>query len=282
MIYISTGGFSQNDAFQTSRELISAGCEYIELSAGKYKPDLLESLKKLTKSAHFRVHNYFPPPKKPFVLNLASQDEMTAQSSIDHIIKAIQWSVELDQPVYSFHAGFLMDPKVEELGRKITPRPLYNRRDSLSMFIDRVNKIDEYAQALGVSILIENNVLSANNYKAFKSNPFLMATADECIRVMSNTSDNVRLLIDVAHLKVSSNSLRFDPAAFLVSCHDWICAYHLSDNDGTKDSNSPISCNSWFWPHLRRDLDYYSLEVYNLTPAELFNQLSLASELLSQ
>ena len=282
MIYVSTVGFSKNDAFQTSKLLINEGCTQIELSGGQYHHNILENLKLLTHKAQFRVHNYFPPPEKPFVLNLASQDNVTANLSIQHIKKSIQWAVELGQPIYSFHAGFLMDPKVEELGRKITPRPLASRQESLLLFIDRVNQLDVYARSLGVTLLIENNVLSANNYKVFKSNPFLMASSDECVSVMSQTSDNVQLLIDVAHLKVSSNSLQFDPVAFLDICHEWIRAYHLSDNDGTKDSNDLISCNSWFWPHLRRDLDYYSLEIYNLSPALLFNQFKLASDLLFQ
>lgn len=282
MIYISTGGFHQNDPFQTSEELINYGCNSIELSAGRYSDTLFSDLKSLAHIARFQIHNYFPPPKVPIVLNLASLDSVVASSSIEHVKRAIQWSAELGQSTYSFHAGFLVDPKVDELGRRVQPRALFDRDKALSSFIERVNQVDDYAKIHGVKILIENNVLSPNNFLSFKSNPFLMADAGECINVMKQTSDNVQLLLDVAHLKVSANTLGFDPVDFLLTCNNWIGAYHLSDNDGTQDSNEPVRIDSWFWPHLKRDLDYYSLEIYGIAPAELAVQRDLAAKQLEK
>lgn len=280
MIYISTGGFYKKTAFQAAKELIDAGCDRIELSAGMYDENLRNELRTLSDIAFFRIHNYFPPLEIPIVLNLASLDSIVANATIDHIKKSIEWSTELGQSTYSFHAGFLMDPKVQELGKRVLPRTLFDRAESMSRFIERVNLIDDYAQALGVEILIENNVLSANNFMNFKSNPFLMASADECIDVMKATSNNVRLLVDVAHLKVSATTLGYDPVEFLSSCADWIGAYHLSDNDGTRDCNDPIRDDSWFWPHLKRNLDYYSLEVYGISPIDLIHQRDLAERRL--
>ena len=72
MIYISTGGFHNKNAFQASKDLMDAGCTFIELSAGKYSESLLSDLRSLANSANFQIHNYFPPPKNPFVFNLAS------------------------------------------------------------------------------------------------------------------------------------------------------------------------------------------------------------------
>jgi sugar phosphate isomerase/epimerase len=279
MIYISTGGYRSKSAYETSLDFIEHGISYIELSGGLYDGETLKNIKTLT-SATFQIHNYFPPPKKPFVLNLASLDEEIARISIDHVKKAIRLSTQIGQSVYSLHAGFLLDPTINELGRNVPQRPLFDRNKSLLRFVDRVNRIDTYAQSLGVKILLENNVLSANNYRSFKSNPFLMATADECIEVMKQTSNNVNLLVDVAHLKVTANSLKFSPVEFLHSCDNWIRAYHLSDNDGTEDNNRAISDVSWFWPHLKRDLHYYSLEVYGHTPVELVHQRNLAIDLL--
>ena len=61
-----------------------------------------------------------------------------------------------------------------------------------------------------------------------------MAKYEECIQVMKSVPNNVKMLVDLAHLKVSSNSLNFDAIEFLSKCDLWISAYHLSDNDGTK------------------------------------------------
>lgn len=280
MIYISTGGVKKKSAYEASQDFIRQGISAIELSGGLPDEGMMLKLSSLKGIASFQIHNYFPPPRVPIVLNLASLDSVVASSSIEHVKKAIQWAAELGQSTYSFHAGFLMDPKVEELGGKVESRPLSNRNEALSIFIERINLIDEYARTHGVMILIENNVLSANNLQNFQSNPFLMTDADECVDVMKQTSNNVRLLVDVAHLKVSANSLGFDPVDFLVTCNDWIGAYHLSDNDGSRDSNEPISANSWFWAYLRRDLSYYSLEIYNISTSELVKQRDLAASIL--
>ena len=280
MIYISTGGFSQKTAYEAVLEFIQERISGIELSGGLHDPEAKANLQSLQGDLLLQIHNYFPPPEEPFVLNLATLNQEIALISLDHVKRAIRLAAELGQSIYSFHAGFLMDPKLEELGRKIQSRSLFTRKDCLLRFIERVNLIDEYAQSFGVKILIENNVLSAKNLSEFKANPFLMATADECIYVMNQTSTNVNLLVDVAHLKVSATSLGFDPVDFLQSCNKWIAAYHLSDNDGTRDSNESISRGSWFWPHLRRDLSYYSLEIYNTSPAELLRQRDLAASIL--
>ena len=282
MIYISSGGEKTKSAYETSLNFLKQGISFIELSGGLHDDLMFEKLSSLRGSALFQIHNYFPPPKFPNVLKQASLDKSVASATIEHLKMAIRWSAELGQSTYSFHAGFLMDPNVTEIGKKIRPRALFDRNKALSVFIERVNLIDDYAQNYGVKILIENNVLSQNNFKNFNSNPFLMVDANECLEVMDQTSKNVHLLVDVAHLKVSANSLGFDPVKFLASCFDWISAYHLSDNDGTRDSNEPVHTDSWFWPHLKRGLDYYSLEIYGVTPNELIFQRDLVKNKLGE
>ena len=94
---------------------------------------------------------------------------------------------------------------------------------------------------------------------------------------MKNTPDNVRLLVDVAHLKVSANSLNFDPVNFLSLCSDWISGYHLSDNDGHSDSNGIVTNDSWFWPYINKNLNYYSLEVYGVELRVLVEQRNLVA-----
>ena len=48
-------------------------------------------------------------------------------------------------------------------------------------------------------------------------------------------------LVDVAHLKVSANTLNFDAREYLeIFKKDKIGGYHLSDNNGLVDSNKEI------------------------------------------
>jgi sugar phosphate isomerase/epimerase len=282
MIYVSTGGIKNQPAWKTSEDFLKHGIKNIELSGGLSHSDNFKKLKQLKARVHFQVHNYFPPPEKPFVLNLSSLNPSVAKRSIEHAKTAMQWAVEIARPIYSFHAGYLIDPKIDELGKRISNKKLFARKSAINVLLDRINDLSQYALGLGVELLIENNVLSANNLKEFGTNPFLMANADECVYVMENTPSNVNLLIDVAHLKVSAKSLKFDPVIFLHKCDKWIRAHHLSDNDGKMDSNEPITEKSWFWPHLKKDLDYYSLEIYNVSVGELIKELNLTEKILNQ
>ena len=75
MIYVTTGGYSDKTAAETVSDYLEAGINHIELSAGKYSADIQAELMPFTKKCNFTVHNYFPVPKEPFVLNLASMNE---------------------------------------------------------------------------------------------------------------------------------------------------------------------------------------------------------------
>ena len=262
-IYISTGGYRTTKAEEISTSLMQEGINSIELSGTLYHDEIISNLCKLKDKINFQIHNYFPPPKKPFVLNLASEDVEISKMTIEHIEHAIGCCQKLNSKFYSFHAGFLCDIKVSELGKKVEKKILQDRKKSIDLFIERVLKISQKAKDAGVQIMIENNVLSKKNKIEFEGNPFLMCNSEECIKIINNTPDNVKLLLDVAHLKVSSNSLNFDPIEFIKKCNHIIGGYHLSDNNGMSDTNEPFTEASWFWNHIKTDSDYYSIEVYN-------------------
>ena len=283
MIFISTGGFKGQTPEDTARKLLNHGIHQIELSSGRFSPETFSSLNTLKKQAVFQVHNYFPPPEKPFILNLASLEETISERSRLHCQKAIDWAVSLGKPVYSVHAGFLMNPSVSELGAPIQKKKLFDRSRATERFLDNVHRVAEYAETKGVRLLIENNVLSEKNMNTFAENPFLMATPEECAGMMKQLPSSVGMLLDVAHAKVSCRSLgRLDAADFFHKCGGWIRAYHLSDNDGSEDSNHPVTKDSWFWSYLNRDVDACTLEVYHLSPEDLKNQVKLTEECLRE
>lgn len=280
MIYISTGGFREKTADKVSAELQSVGLKNVELSGGAYSATLLSDLKALTPDVNFQIHNYFPPPEDPFVLNLGSLDREVGARSVAHVEQALQWCVELAADRYSFHAGFLLDPKVDELGKRIPSRSLFDRDECIEVFVSRVSRLAEIAEKAGVALMIENNVLSAKNAHEFSANPLLMCDSQECQKILGLLPSSVGLLIDVAHLKVSANSLNFDAATMFDVCDERIAAYHLSDNNGLEDSNKQFDDNAWFWPHLKSDVGYYSVEVYGCTPDQLLQQANLVQSKL--
>jgi sugar phosphate isomerase/epimerase len=253
----------------------------VELSGGAFSSTYQADLLSLPKELTLQVHNYFPPPATPFVLNLASNNLEIAQQSMRHVRTAIRLAVLLRRPIYSFHAGFRINPQVSELGKKLGKYNLTNRDIALELFGERVLMLAEEARQEGVALLIENNVLNLANLSIYGDDPLLLTHPDEIATFMASMPSNVGLLLDVAHLKVSAKSLEFD----LIKAHDmlkkWIRGYHLSDNDGNDDSNECVHSSSWFWDVLIRDLDYYSLEVYRTSTLRLVEQYKFASEMLS-
>ena len=262
-VYVSTGGFYNLSADKTAELFVNENIKFIELSGGLYSKDLLINLSKYIESGvKFQIHNYFPPPKNPFILNLASSDDSIRKQSLNHVMNSLKCCKILKSNFYSFHAGFLCDFSISEIGKKIKNRQLNDRKKSKDIFYKSLEKISKVASDLNINLMIENNVLSKKNFLEFNSNPFLMCDPEEAIEIMKDSPKNINLLVDVAHLKVSSNSLRFDPKNFFLECDDYITGYHLSDNDGLVDSNNSINENSWFWRYLKKDIDYISLEVY--------------------
>ena len=133
----------------------------------------------------------------------------------------------------------------------------------MKLFLNRVNLLAEEAKKNNVKILIENNVITKENYKRFNRDPLLLTHPKEIIDFFKKCHKNVGLLLDVGHLKVSAKTYGFN----LFKAHEmlkpYIEGYHLSDNDGLKDSNREFTKNSWFYNGLKKDVKYISIEVYS-------------------
>jgi len=73
--------------------------------------------------------------------------------------------------------------------------------------------------------------------------------------------NNVGLLLDVGHFKISSKTLNFNLLKGYKKIKKYIKGYHLNDNDGINDKNFPFTRKSWFVDILKKNLNYYSIEV---------------------
>jgi sugar phosphate isomerase/epimerase len=255
-----------------SNILYRAGLKSVELSGGKPSLGVREELLILKRQMNLQIHNYYPPPELPFVFNLASQDLAINKRSISHVKEAMRLAVDIDNPTYSFHAGFLIDPNPEELGQSISGRRLIDRALGLKHFTNNVLELAYEADKLGVELLVENNVLTPANLKNFGQDPLLCTNPKEINFFMGQMPHNVSLLMDLAHLKVSGKALGFCPHEAHESVRSHIGAYHLSDNNGNVDSNNVIDDKSWFWDILKPNLKFYTLEVYGQNPDDLLKQ----------
>ena len=215
MLYISTGGFRNLTAYDACKQLNKNGINSFELSGGKYDPSFIKNVRNLAQEFDIKIHNYFPPPKHPFVINLASNNPEIFKLSINHLKSSIKLAAEVNSKYYSFHAGFLIDPKVKELGKTISNSFILDRNSAMDIFLKRVHILADFARNHGIELLVENNVISQKNYQKFGQDVLLMTRASECEYFFNNAPGDVGMLLDFAHLKVSSKTLNFSAEKFI-------------------------------------------------------------------
>lgn len=274
-VYVSTGGCRHKSSIDFATELYHLGFLDIELTGGLHDEDFFSKLIKLSKvGVNFTLHNYLPFTAQNFVINLASDNEEVVKYSIKHVIRALEISNEISSQFYAVHAGFLIDPQPNELGNKLVFDNLTDHILAIKRFTDRVNALADVADRYGVQLLIENNVISNENLCNFPKNPLLMCNAHEMLSILRDCDEKVKLLLDVAHLKVSCNTLDLNPKNELEKIKCKVAGLHLSDNNGITDSNNNITENSWFMNSLPT-CEYTVLEVYNYEPQDLQYQISL-------
>ncbi len=279
-ISISTGGYKKLSGLEAIRYLKKNNIFCIELSGGKYSKNQINKITLFKNKLNLKIHNYFPPPRRPFVINLATNNKKILKKSVDHIKKSILFAKEIGDNVYSFHAGFRLDPNFKSLGKKIKKIDMISKKKALENFIKQTIKISKFAKKYKVNILLENNVITKKNMNRFKDNPFLLTNYLDVENFFKQMPKNVKLLLDVAHLKVSANTEKLDPIKSLKKMNKYVMGYHFSENNGLTDSNQPFNKKAWFLPYIKKNLNYYGIEVYNTSPNKLKQQIDIIKKKL--
>ena len=288
--YASTSNFPRQPE-QTVEEMIGTlgalGIRQIEIGYLRSCPDSIEEdLLRLqsTFGLSFLFHNYFPPPKEPFVLNLASTDPSIVARSRSLCMRAIDLSHALGAAFYSVHAGFCFVAEPSDLGG---PQVHLDRIDPAvaeAVFVESLAILKEHA-AGRLPILVENNVLDERNLVEGRNLLALGVDSDDLLRLLEKAGpEGLGLLVDLGHLKVSAAALGFDREEFLQAVAPYTRALHMSDNDGRLDSNDPIKHESWFWNPVERLLPTTTvciLEVHSLAADEIVDQLTMISSKLA-
>lgn len=254
-VYISSGVFDA-PAFGALIDLcVEHGIYGVELGAlcSASADDLRKSAGALRRGPKLLIHNYFPRPDKEFVLNLAADSDAVRTLSLNHCVKAIDICAELGIPFYSFHAGFAVDAAPGQLGKGLTEAPRFPRKKAYANFIGSLKSLCSYSSGKNVRLLVENNVVTAENLVAGRNELLLGADAGELAGMLADVnSPALGLLADVGHLKVTAKTLGFSREEFLDRLSDKIEAFHLSDNDSISDGHAAFENDAWFLPRLAR------------------------------
>ena len=276
-IFVSTGAFKANTLPEILLEAESEGLFELELAPGMpYCGDINKIIEENYDRFSFLLHNYFPTPPKGFALNLASDDENTIKKSMDMCRANIDLSRELNAPHYSIHCGYCFHTDGRHLGNdsqtKADRIPIERAK---RIFVENIQIISDYAKEVGIRVLLENNVVA--EFVSTEDDLFLGTTAADLNELLELINrDNVGILLDLAHAKVSSKSLRFDVNKMIDSLYDRIQEVHVSDNDGNRDQNLPLKKNSDIlpWIHLLKD-KLITLEAYSLSTDRIKEQIEL-------
>ena len=192
---------------------------------------------------NYLVHNYFPPHKEPFIINTASQDRAILNRSLDQLKTSIDFCNSIGAQLFTFHSGFRADP---DINFRFKTDQIVPHNVAMKTFIASVIELNKYAGYRGIKIAIENNVLAPHNLVNGKNELLLMCEYWEFEHLLNMiNSGNLGILLDLGHLKVTSNTLGFDADNFIQRIKDKVFAIHLHENNGKADQHLYPEKGDW-------------------------------------
>ncbi len=200
---------------------------------------------------NFIIHNYFPPPKTPFNFNLASKNNAIRFKSSKLAKKAIDLCCDIESPLYTFHAGFTVDPP--KLGKPLPRINVNDRDDAIKNFVGEVEKIVSYANSRGIKLAMEPNVVQKFNLVENRNDLCLFAEyfeIEKLFKILRKTS--LGLLLDLGHIAVTSHWLKFDKDKFVQKCSKRTYAIHVSNNNGLQDQHRSLTPKCWTISKLKK------------------------------
>ncbi|MFB6347255.1 MAG: sugar phosphate isomerase/epimerase family protein [bacterium] len=257
-IYLSTA-FSRRKSVRAILEQVAEhlDCRRVELSGGTDREKNLDGTLRDFKKRHgfeFLIHNYFPPPKNDFVLNVTSPDRENRRRSLEFARRSIDLAETIGADFYTLHAGY------RALYRVPTDGGYFSLADDSEISVSEAREnfktsmieLLQYADTKNISIGFEN-LFPVDGHPV----PLICTLADIewGLEVLSEFS-NSGFLLDLGHLKVASNQLGFDPETVLEALEpqaaNQLLEVHVSANNGKTDQHNALSENDWVLSALRQ------------------------------
>lgn len=246
MIYLSSSCIRKSNIAEVVTLYGERGIKNIELSGGTYFYEGIEDDLRALSGKYdltYACHAYFPPPREPFVVNLASCNDKIYRQSIEHYEKCIRMLKRIDCKFLSVHAGFMVEVGANEIGRKLSSGIVYEEDSAYERFCNAYEHILKECTKNGIELYLENNVLSAENYEEFEYHNYLMMTDYSSILKMREKLD-FNLLLDLGHLHVSAQTLRRDFRDECSRLKKYVKWIHISENNGISDEHKPLKAGS--------------------------------------
>lgn len=259
-IYVSTNCFPDRTPEGIRRAVADSAITHVELSQVIAGPRAAVELARELHRDGVRVllHNYFPAPAKPFLLNLASPHPETLRQSREHCVRALELSAELGAPFFAAHAGFARDLPPVLLGRPKAQREFVRMHPdneatvrASEIFCESVAGLIADGQRCGVVFLIENHVAGGELGKE-AANALLLGLSSRQILGWAAGLEGFGLLLDLGHLRCTARTMSFDPEKFCAAIAPLVRAFHLSDNDGYSDEHRPFDHSAWFLEFVKK------------------------------
>jgi|SaaInlStandDraft_2_1057019.scaffolds.fasta_scaffold02697_7 sugar phosphate isomerase/epimerase len=275
MIYTSTSCLKNpKNITKVLDEYQKAGIKQVELGSVHEYFDINE-LKRY--DFEFLIHNYFPPPKKPFNLNLASQNKNILKKSKNLVKHAIELCGKIESPLYTFHAGFTIDPP--KLGKPLPKDEFTERTIAIKTYVESIDEILDFSNSTGIKIAMEPNVVQKFNLVNGKNELCLFAEIDEIHKLFKLIkNDKLGILLDLGHTAVTSHWLNFDKDDFVEKCFKKVLAIHVSNNNGLADQHKSLDENCWHASKLKMFKHIpIILETMNLDINKIKENIKLAT-----
>ena len=217
----------------------------IELGSNhRYEKNFLTICKKY--NLNYIVHNYFPIPKKSFVVNIASLNDKIRKRSISHVKRSIRFTKSINSDLYTFHPGFMEDPKSSNKSSKNydfiwSKLKKNNYKNVFKQMIISLKEIASYAKKKSVNIAIETE----GSFK--KKDLLVMQTPKEFIELFKHFKPkDLGINLNIGHLNLASKAFNFSKKNFVKLLKKYIVAVEISHNNGLEDQHLPIKNNQWY------------------------------------
>ena len=260
-LYVSTTFIKNNQKIKIALDILkSVGIKNVELGSNHIYESNYDYIKKY--NFNFLVHNYFPIPKKDFVINIASLDKKIREKSLNQIKKSINFHKKIGAKIYTFHPGFIADPIKANFSKKNYDFIWANRKLkknynlAFNQMMVSLKKIVNFAKKKKVNIAIETE----GSYR--KKNFLLLQRPTEYKKLFKFFSPNdLGINLNIGHLNLASRAFNFSKKKFVKMLKPYIVALELSHNNGFEDQHLPLQKGKWYWSIIN---DPYFAEAYKI------------------